>query len=166
MRTPTPRGIRARLCSQSTPGRIAAARMKPSMSSAMTGLIFQSASAATTIESAASVTVAARRAVLSMARGLWPCGEASKPMVEGREEQICLDSRRHGVVLVRPFLRALLFALCGLGAFLGGWPLSAFGAFLLCLAALIATARVWRAGRPPVRLTPEKLFVAQGLLPT
>jgi membrane protein YdbS with pleckstrin-like domain len=85
-------------------------------------------------------------------------------MGEAHEERICLDTRRHGVVLVRPFLRALFFALCGLGAFLGGWPLSAFGAFLLGLAALIATAAVWRWDRTHVVLTTEKLFVSHGVV--
>ena len=85
-------------------------------------------------------------------------------MVEQREERICLDTRRHGVVLVRPFLRASLLAVCGLGAFLGGWPLSAFGAVLLGLAALIATAAVWRWDRTHVVLTTEKLFVSHGLV--
>ena len=84
--------------------------------------------------------------------------------MEQREERICLDARRHGVVLVRPFLRASFLAVCGLGAFLGGWPLSAFGAVLLGLAALIATAAVWRWDRTHVVLTTEKLSVSHGLM--
>src|SRR5437868_8341503 len=131
MNTPTLRGIRALLCSQSIPGRIAAARMKPSRSSAMTALIFQSARAATTIESATRVAVAARRAVTSIARGLSPRGEPRKPVPERNDDQIRLDMRRHGVVLVRPFARALFLAFCGAGAFLGGWPLSVAGGVLL-----------------------------------
>ena len=80
------------------------------------------------------------------------------------EEQIRLDMRRHGVVLVRPFTRALFLAVCGAGAFLGGWPLSAFGGALLALAAVVAIAAVWRWDRTHVVLTTEKLFVAHGLL--
>src|SRR5579864_291867 len=68
MRTPTGRGTRARRCSQSTPGRIAAETMKPRKSRAITTLIFQSASARTTIEPATSVTIAARLAVELMSR--------------------------------------------------------------------------------------------------
>src|SRR5690349_18979574 len=113
MRTPTPRGTRARLFSHVTPGRIAAASVKPRKSRAMTTLSFQSARAATMIERATSVAVAVRRAVVSMARGLSPCGEARKPMDEG--EEIRVDVRRHGVVLMRPFGRALFLALCGAG---------------------------------------------------
>lgn len=85
-------------------------------------------------------------------------------MVEQQEERIWLDTRRHGVVLVRPFLRASLLAICGLGAFLGGWPLSAVGAVLLGLAALTVTTAVWRWDRTHVVLTTEKLFIAHGLL--
>lgn len=85
-------------------------------------------------------------------------------MTEAVEERIRLETRRHGVVLVRPFLRALLFAACGIGAFLGGWPLSAVGAVLLGLAALIATAAVLRWDRTHVVLTTEKLFVSHGVL--
>lgn len=85
-------------------------------------------------------------------------------MTEVLEERIRLETRRHGVVLVRPFLRALLFAVCGLGAVLGGWPLSAAGAFLLGLAALTATAAVLRWDRTHVVLTTEKLFVSHGIL--
>src|SRR5256885_4544912 len=50
------------------PGRIAADTMKPRKSSAITILIFQRASAATTIEPETSVTTAARRAVALMSR--------------------------------------------------------------------------------------------------
>ena len=85
-------------------------------------------------------------------------------MLEQREEQICLDSRRHGIVLVRPLLRALLLAVCGLGAFLGGWPLSAVGAVLLALAAVVATGAVWRWDRTHVVLTTEKIFVSHGVV--
>src|SRR5437764_11019616 len=120
--------MRALRSSHSTPGRIAAAMMNPRKMRAMTALIFQSASAATTIESATRVAVAARRAVAPMARGLWPCGESRKPMVDGFPQRIYVDARRHGVVLVRPLGRAFLLALLGAIAFLGGWPVSAAGA--------------------------------------
>ncbi len=42
--------------------------------------------------------------------------------------------------------------------------LSAFGAVLLGLAALIATAAVWRWDRTHVVLTTEKLFIAHGVV--
>jgi uncharacterized membrane protein YdbT with pleckstrin-like domain len=81
-----------------------------------------------------------------------------------QEERICLDARRHGVVLVRPLIRAFVLALCGGAAFLGGWPVSAVGAALLVLAALVATIAVWRWDRTHVVLTTEKLFVSHGVV--
>jgi uncharacterized membrane protein YdbT with pleckstrin-like domain len=85
-------------------------------------------------------------------------------MLMQQEERICLDARRHGVVLVRPLLRAVVLALCGGAAFLGGWPVSAVGAVLLVLAALVATIAVWRWDRTHVVLTTEKLFVSHGVV--
>ena len=85
-------------------------------------------------------------------------------MPKHQEERICLDARRHGVVLVRPLLRASVLALCGGAAFLGGWPVSAVGAALLVLAALIVTIAVWRWDRTHVVLTTEKLFVSHGVV--
>jgi membrane protein YdbS with pleckstrin-like domain len=85
-------------------------------------------------------------------------------MHEGAPERVYVDARRHGVVLVRPLGRALLIALLGAIAFLGGWPVSAAGAALLCLAAVGAVAAVWRFDRTRVVLTGEKLFVVHGTL--
>jgi membrane protein YdbS with pleckstrin-like domain len=80
------------------------------------------------------------------------------------DERVYLDARRHGVVLVRPLGRALLLALLGAIAFLGGWPISVAGGALLCIAALGALAAVWRWDHTHVVLTDEKLFVAYGTL--
>src|SRR5258708_1404397 len=135
MSTPTPRGMRACLCSHSTPGRIAAAMMIPRKNSAMTTLSFQRASAATTIERATSVAIAARFAVDPMSRVSSRRVEAGKPMLAYPEEHVFLDARRHGVVLMRPLMRALVLALLGAAAFLGGWPISVAGAVLLVVAA-------------------------------
>lgn len=80
------------------------------------------------------------------------------------EEHVVLDSRRHGVVLVRPLLRALLLAVCGAGALLLGWPASAAGSALLLAAAALAVGAVWRWDRTHVVLTDDRLFVAYGIL--
>jgi membrane protein YdbS with pleckstrin-like domain len=80
------------------------------------------------------------------------------------DEHVYVDARRHGVVLVRPLGRAFLLALLGATAFLGGWPVSAAGAALLCIAAIGAVAAVWRWDRTRVVLTAEKLFVVHGTL--
>ena len=78
------------------------------------------------------------------------------------DERIRLDARRHGIVLVAPFVRASLLALCGVAAFLGGWPVSAVGGALLLVAAAGATAAVWRWDHTRVVLTADKLFVVHG----
>src|SRR5665213_2558547 len=121
--------------------------MTPRKNRAITTLSFQRASAATTIESTTSVAIAARLAVEVMSRVSSPCVEGEKPMLKEPEEHVFLDARRHGVVLMRPLLRALVLALLGAAAFLGGWPVSVAGATLLVIAAVIATAAVWRWDR-------------------
>ena len=83
-------------------------------------------------------------------------------MLGDADEQVVVDARRHGVVLLRPFFRASLAAAAGAGAVVLGWPLSAVGAALLLVAALSATAAVWRWERTHVVLTTEKLFVVDG----
>lgn len=80
------------------------------------------------------------------------------------DERVYLDARRHGVVLVRPLGRALVIALLGGAALLGGWPVSAAGAFFLCIAAVWAVSAVWRWDHTRVVLTGEKLFVVHGTL--
>lgn len=85
-------------------------------------------------------------------------------MVEERAEQVYVDARRHGVVLVRPLGRAFVLALLGAVAFLGGWPISVAGAAFLVIAAVGATAAVWRWDHTRVVLTGEKLFVVHGTL--
>src|ERR1700712_2504570 len=85
-------------------------------------------------------------------------------MLAEPEEHVYLDARRHGIVLVRPLLRALLLAVLGLAAFLGGWPVSVAGATLLVVAAVVATAAVWTWDRTHVVLTTEKLFIVHGVV--
>ena len=85
-------------------------------------------------------------------------------MLERPNERVFLDARRHGVVLVRPLLRALILA--GLGCLVG--PLlfggAVAGGLLLVVAAILAFAAVWRWDRTHVVLTTEKLFVVHGVL--
>ncbi len=80
------------------------------------------------------------------------------------DEHVYIDARRHGIVLVRPLGRAFLLALLGATAFLGGWPVSAAGAALLCVAAIGAVAAVWRWDHTRVVLTGDRLFVVHGTL--
>ncbi len=85
-------------------------------------------------------------------------------MVNGKDERICLEARRHGIVLALPLLRAA--ALAGPGAFCVGldWPAPAVGAAALALAALLALRAVWRWERTHVVVTTDKLFVVHGTL--
>jgi membrane protein YdbS with pleckstrin-like domain len=80
------------------------------------------------------------------------------------EEQVVVDARRHGVVLVRPLARALAVALAGLAGLIYGWPLSLAGSVLLAGAAVLALVAVVRWDRTHVVLTTEKLFVVHGIL--
>jgi hypothetical protein len=78
-------------------------------------------------------------------------------------ERICLDERRHGIVLARPFAKA--FALGGLGAGLTwiGGPLTIVGALVLAVAAGIALRAAWSWESTRVVVTTEKLYVAYGV---
>jgi uncharacterized membrane protein YdbT with pleckstrin-like domain len=80
------------------------------------------------------------------------------------EEQIFVDQRRHGIVLVRPFARALLLAGLGVVGLVLGWPGSLAGGALVVIAAGYAVAAVLRWDRTHVVLTEEKLFVVHGIL--
>jgi uncharacterized membrane protein YdbT with pleckstrin-like domain len=85
-------------------------------------------------------------------------------MLQTADEQVFLDARRHGVVLARPLLRALVVSVLGAVGMLGGWPISAAGVALLAVAAAMAIGAVWRWDRTHVVLTTEKLFVVHGVM--
>jgi len=85
-------------------------------------------------------------------------------MLAHPEEQVFVDARRHGIVLVRPLSRAGALAVLGATGIAIGWPLSLAGAPLLVIAAAVATLAVWRWDRTHVVLTTEKLFVVHGVL--
>jgi uncharacterized membrane protein YdbT with pleckstrin-like domain len=85
-------------------------------------------------------------------------------MLAEAEERVFLDARPHGVVLVRPFSRAMLATVVG-GALLAfAWQLAVIGALLMALGALVAVRAVWRWERTRVVVTDEKVFVVQGTL--
>jgi membrane protein YdbS with pleckstrin-like domain len=85
-------------------------------------------------------------------------------MVMSGWERICLDERRHVVVLAGPLVRATALALLGIACMTLGWPASIAGVLLQTLAALIALRSVWNWERTRVVLTTEKLFVVHGTL--
>jgi uncharacterized membrane protein YdbT with pleckstrin-like domain len=85
-------------------------------------------------------------------------------MVTSDWEKICLEERRHAVVLAGPFVRALGLAVVGIGLMAIGWPASILGVLLQGLGAAVALRAVWNWERTRVVLTTEKLFVVHGTL--
>jgi uncharacterized membrane protein YdbT with pleckstrin-like domain len=76
-----------------------------------------------------------------------------------------LEAHRHGIALVRPFLRALVLALAGAACFLAPWTAAAaVGAVLLALAAVIAVVGVARWDRTHLVVTAGALVVEHGVL--
>jgi len=55
-------------------------------------------------------------------------------LVGTAREQICVDERRHGIVLAGAFVRAVALAVPGALAVAIGWPATIAGAALLFLA--------------------------------
>src|SRR4249919_398227 len=150
--------MRARCCSHSTPGRIAAASVNARKRSAMTMRIFHSASATTTIEMTTIVTVAARRAV--------PVSSISRGIPYAKEnEAAVIETHRHGIVLMRPLFRSLLLAAAGVACFFAPWQQAAVaGAALLTLAALLIVVAVARWDRTHLELNGKTLVVEYGFL--
>jgi uncharacterized membrane protein YdbT with pleckstrin-like domain len=85
-------------------------------------------------------------------------------LVRSARERVCVDERRHGIVLAGAFVRAGVLAVPGGLAVAFGWPATIAGALLLALAAAIVVRSVWRWERTRVVLTTEKLFVVHGTL--
>ena len=85
-------------------------------------------------------------------------------MVTSGWEKICLEERRHAVVLAGPFVRALGLAAVGIGLMAIGWPASILGVLLQGLGAAVALRAVWNWERTRIVLTTEKLFVVHGTL--
>lgn len=77
---------------------------------------------------------------------------------------MCLEERRHAVVLAGPFLRASGLAVVGIGLMAIGWPASILGVASQGVAAFVALRAVWNWERTRVVLTTEKLFVVHGTL--
>jgi uncharacterized membrane protein YdbT with pleckstrin-like domain len=76
-----------------------------------------------------------------------------------------LEAHRHGIALVRTFLRALLLALAGAACFFAPWtPFAAAGAVLLALAALVAVVGVARWDRTHLAVTGNAFVVERGFL--
>src|SRR5689334_20209303 len=146
------------------PPRIAAAMIIPRKTSAITSLSFQRASAAATSAMTTRVASAVRCAVCFMTRDFSPVGESRKRMETSGWERVCLDERRHAIVLALPFARALGVGAIGLALMAVGWPASIVGVLLQAVAAAIAVRAVWNWEQTRVVLTTDKLFVVHGTL--
>ena len=85
-------------------------------------------------------------------------------MVTSAWEKVCLDERRHAIVLAGPFARALGLAALGIGLMAVGWPASIPGVLLQAVGAGIALRAVWAWEQTRVVLTTDKLFVVHGTL--
>ena len=77
-------------------------------------------------------------------------------------EEICLEARRHGIVLMRPLFWAIVLAGVGGVLFTLPSPFSLAGAAVVALAVLIALRAVWKWERTRVVVTTEKVFVVAG----
>jgi uncharacterized membrane protein YdbT with pleckstrin-like domain len=72
--------------------------------------------------------------------------------------------RRHAIVLVRPFVKAILLAGLGAAILLQGWRLSPAGAALVALGAVVAVRAVWRWERTRIVIAGGQLAVVDGTL--
>jgi uncharacterized membrane protein YdbT with pleckstrin-like domain len=83
-------------------------------------------------------------------------------MLATPEERVCLEARRHGVVLAPALARALILAAVGGIMLTQAWVLLGPGALLVALGALTLLRAVWRWERTRLVVTTEKLFVIKG----
>lgn len=76
-----------------------------------------------------------------------------------------IETRRHGIVLMRPLFRSLLLAAAGVACFFAPWrPAEVAGAALLVVAAFLVVVAVARWDRTHLELTPNALVVEYGFL--
>ena len=80
------------------------------------------------------------------------------------QERICLAERRHGIVLARPFVKALALGALGTGLSWIGGPLTIPGALVLAFAAFVAVRAAWEWESTRLVVTTEKLYVTYGFL--
>jgi uncharacterized membrane protein YdbT with pleckstrin-like domain len=85
-------------------------------------------------------------------------------MRERDDEQVILEARRHGIVLVAPLLRSLALALAGAALLLVPWPGSIGAPVVIGVAALLALRCVWRWEATRLVVTRERLLVSSGIL--
>lgn len=83
-------------------------------------------------------------------------------MIVDRDEEVCLEARRHGIVLARPLFWAVVLSGIGGVVSTAPRPFSVAGAAVIGLAALVALRAVWKWERTRVVVTTDKVFVVGG----
>jgi uncharacterized membrane protein YdbT with pleckstrin-like domain len=81
-----------------------------------------------------------------------------------RDEEVCLEARRHGIVLARPLFWAVVLSGIGGVVSTAPRPYSVGGSALIVLGALIALRAVWKWERTRVVVTTDKVVVVGGTL--
>jgi uncharacterized membrane protein YdbT with pleckstrin-like domain len=82
-----------------------------------------------------------------------------------RDEHVCLEMRRHGIVLARPLVRSGGVAIAGIFILTLPWAAAAVvGAALIAVAAGFTLRAVWQWERTRIVVTTEKLYVINGTL--
>jgi DNA-binding PucR family transcriptional regulator len=79
------------------------------------------------------------------------------------QERVFFDVRRHGVVLVRPFVRAVAIAVAGGFLLAMPWPVPMAAPAVIAAGAVSAFAAVWRWDRTRFVVTTDKVFLVQGV---
>lgn len=79
------------------------------------------------------------------------------------DERVFFDVRRHGVVLMRPFLWSAALAIAGLFLLAMPWPVPILAPLVIGIGAASAFAAVWRWDRTRFVVTTEKVFLVQGV---
>jgi uncharacterized membrane protein YdbT with pleckstrin-like domain len=84
--------------------------------------------------------------------------------VETAAEEVCLDARRHGVVLALPLAQAIGLAAAGGILLTQFWALALLGALAIAAGAAVALRAVWRWEWTRFVVTTERVYLAQGSL--
>lgn len=78
-------------------------------------------------------------------------------------ERVYFDVRRHGVVLLRPFLWSTALTVAGVFLLAMPWPVPIVAPIVIGIGAVSACAAVWRWDRTRFVVTTEKVFLVQGV---
>ena len=84
--------------------------------------------------------------------------------MDGDSEEVCLDARRHGVVLVLPLAQAVGLAVAGGVLLTQFWALALVGALAIAVGAAVALRAVWRWEWTRFVVTTDRVYLAQGSL--